>query len=58
MACLVWCGFVEVRTKGRRTLYRVTSKRVQTLVAKAKQFLEQNEAQIATCRRIDERSNR
>lgn len=58
MACLVWCGFVEVRTEGRRTLYRVTSKRVQTLVAKAKEFLEQNEAQIATCRRIDERSNR
>ncbi len=58
MACLVWCGFVEVRTQGRRALYRVTSQRVQTLVAKAKQFLEQNEAQIATCRRIDERRNR
>lgn len=57
MACLVWCGFVEVRTQGRRALYRVTSKRVQTLVAKAKQFLLQNDAQIATCRRIDEPRN-
>ncbi|MDQ3784102.1 MAG: metalloregulator ArsR/SmtB family transcription factor [Actinomycetota bacterium] len=58
MACLVWCGFVEARTLGRRVLYRVTSQRVQTLVAKAKQFLEQNEAQISTCRRIDERRHR
>lgn len=53
MACLVWCGFVETRTEGRRTLYRVTNRRVRTLLEKAKQFLEQNEAQIATCRRIN-----
>lgn len=53
MACLVWCGFVEVRIEGRRTLYRVTNRRVATLVDKAKQFLDQNQAQIATCRRID-----
>lgn len=54
MACLVWCGFVDARTQGRRTFYRVTNSRVKTLLEKAKQFLEQNEAQIATCRRIDE----
>ncbi|MGH2750136.1 MAG: ArsR/SmtB family transcription factor [Actinomycetota bacterium] len=53
MACLVWCGFVEPRTEGRRTLYRVANRRVGTLLDKAKQFLEQNEAQIATCRRIE-----
>lgn len=52
MACLVWCGFVEARTQGRRTVYRVTDRRVRTLLEKAKGFLEQNEAQIATCRRI------
>lgn len=52
MACLVWCGFVESRTEGRRTLYRVTNRRVTTLLQKAKDFLERNEAQIATCRRI------
>lgn len=52
MACLVWCGFVEARTQGRRTVYRVTGRRVRTLLEKAKSFLEQNEAQIATCRRI------
>ena len=52
MACLVWCGFVEARSEGRRTLYRVSNRRVRTLVEKARQFLDQNEAQIATCRRI------
>ncbi|MGH7426881.1 MAG: ArsR/SmtB family transcription factor [Candidatus Methylomirabilaceae bacterium] len=53
MACLVWCGFVDARIEGRRTFYRVTNRRVRTLLEKAKQFLEQNEAQIATCRRLD-----
>lgn len=53
MACLVWCGFVDARIQGRRTFYRVTNRRVRTLLDKAKQFLEQNEAQIATCRRVD-----
>lgn len=53
MACLVWCGFVGARAQGRRTFYRVTNRRVRTLLEKAKQFLDQNKAQIATCRRID-----
>jgi DNA-binding transcriptional ArsR family regulator len=53
MACLDWCGFVDARTKGRRTFYRVTNNRVRTLLDKAKQFLALNEAQIATCRRLD-----
>lgn len=52
MNCLVWCGFVEPRIEGRRTLYRVANRRVGALLDRAKQFLEQNEAQIATCRRI------
>lgn len=53
MACLTWCGFVETRTEGRKTLYRVANRRVRGLVERAKRFLEQNEAQIASCRRID-----
>ena len=53
MACLVWCGFVEARTQGRKTLYHVANRRVRGLVDRAKRFLEQNEAQIASCRRID-----
>src|SRR3990170_4127814 len=54
MACLVWCGFVEARVEGRRTLYRVADRRVRTLVEHARRFLEDNEAQIASCRIIDE----
>lgn len=57
MACLTWCGFVETRTAGRRTLYRVTNRQVRGLLDRAKRFLEQNEAQIASCRRIDTRSD-
>jgi len=53
MSCLVWCGFVQSRTEGRRTLYRVTNRKVGSLLAQAKRFLEANEAQIACCRVID-----
>lgn len=53
MECLIWCGFVDSRIQGRRTLYRVTDTQVPSLLAQAKRFLEANEAQIACCRRID-----
>ncbi len=53
MSCLVWCGFVQSRAEGRRTLYRVTNRKVGSLLAQAKRFLEANEAQIACCRVID-----
>jgi len=53
MSCLVWCGFVQSRTEGRRTLYRVAGRQVRTLLGQAKRFLEANEAQIACCRVID-----
>ena len=51
MNCLVWCGFVESRVEGRRTLYRVTNREVVLLMDQAKRFLDANEAQIA-CRRV------
>jgi DNA-binding transcriptional ArsR family regulator len=53
LGCLLWCGFVESRVQGRRTLYRVTNRQVRSLLDPAKRFLERNEAQIACCRRID-----
>jgi len=53
MNCLVWCGFVQSRIEGRRTLYRVTNPKVGSILAQAKRFLEANEAQIACCRVID-----
>lgn len=53
MACLTWCGFVETRLEGRKTLYRVANRQVRGLLDRAKRFLDQNEAEIASCRRID-----
>lgn len=53
MSCLVWCGFVQSRIDGRRTLYRVTNRKVGSLLAQTKRFLAANEAQIACCRVID-----
>ena len=53
LACLVWCGFLEGRTDGRRTLYRPATGDAQRLLRDGQRFLERNEAQIATCRRID-----
>jgi len=53
LACLVWCGFVQSRIEGRRTLYRVTGRDVRRLLAQAKRLLDDNEAQIVSCRRID-----
>lgn len=53
MMCLTWCGFVQTRVEGRRTLYRVTNRQVRTLIERARAFLDQNEAQIASCRTID-----
>jgi DNA-binding transcriptional ArsR family regulator len=53
LGCLLWCGFVESRVQGRRTLYRATNRQVRSLLDPAKHFLERNEAQIACCRRID-----
>lgn len=52
MACLLWCGFVESRQVGRKTVYHVNRK-LRSLLKQTKAFLEDNEAQIATCRRID-----
>ena len=53
LECLVWCGFVQSRVQGRRTLYRVSDRRVPRLLDQATRFLDRNEAQIARCRRID-----
>lgn len=55
LSCLCWCGLVETRAEGRRTLYRVTNPLVGRLLSLGRQLLEDNEAQIAACRRIDDK---
>lgn len=54
MVCLTWCGFVSARIEGRRTLYRVSNRQVRTLLDRTHSFLGQNEAQIASCRTLDQ----
>jgi len=53
MVCLTWCGFVSTRIEGRRTLYQVNNRQVRTLLDRARSFLDQNQAPIASCRTID-----
>jgi DNA-binding transcriptional ArsR family regulator len=53
LACLTWCGFVETRAEGRKRLYRVADKRVRFIISAAHRFLDDNEAAIASCRRVD-----
>lgn len=57
MVCLTWCGFVQTRVQGRRTLYRVANRQVRTLIERARSFLEQNDAQIASCRTVDKKAS-
>lgn len=52
LACLAWCGFVDTHHEGRKTLYRVSDKRVRSLIAGARRFLHDNEAGIASCRSV------
>lgn len=52
LACLTWCGFVETRSEGRKMLYRVSDKRVRSLIGGARRFLHDNEAAIASCRTV------
>ena len=54
LGCLVWCGFVTARAgPGRRTYYQVRDPAVADLVQRAEGFLADNEAAIASCRRIN-----
>lgn len=53
LACLTWCGFVATRTEGRKTLYRVSDRRVRSLLTGAQRFLHENEAAIASCRSLE-----
>lgn len=52
LACLSWCGFVDTRNEGRKSFYRVSDKRVRSLIAGVRGFLHDNQAGIASCRTV------
>ncbi len=53
LACLVWCGLVESKRRGREVEYRVADPRVVGILDLARALLERSSAEIASCRRID-----
>lgn len=53
LACLTWCGFVTAEKTGREVIYQVASPRVGSLVDLARIYLENTNADIASCRVVD-----
>ena len=58
LACLRWCGFVTTRREHRTVHYRVSDKRVEAIVALARELLADNEEHVAACCRIDASAKR
>lgn len=53
LACLRWCGLVEVRREGRQSFYRLSDPRVWRLLELAQSFLDDNGERIELCQVID-----
>jgi DNA-binding transcriptional ArsR family regulator len=52
LACLRWCGFVDVQRDGRIVRYRVADERVIKVLALGRSLLADNAEHVAACRRI------
>lgn len=52
LACLRGCGYVAVRTDGRRAFYRVTDPRVVKILALGRGMVQDNAAHIFACTRM------
>ena len=57
LSCLVWCGLVDATRRGRNVEYRIGDPRVVGIVDLARGVLERSGAEIAACRRIDDKRN-
>ena len=53
LACLRWCGLVEVRREGRHSFYRLSDPRVRQMLDLARSFLDDNAERIEICQVID-----
>ncbi len=53
LACLRWCGFVDSRREHRTVYYRVSDRRVLTMIELAQSLLHDNAEHVAACHRID-----
>jgi ArsR family transcriptional regulator, cadmium/lead-responsive transcriptional repressor len=54
LACLRWCGFVQIRRDQRRILYRLADARVREMLRLAEAFLTEHGEHIELCRVIDQ----
>ncbi len=53
LACLRWCGFVTARREGTKIYYRVTDRRVRTLLDGGAHFLNEHRESITFCQMLD-----
>lgn len=52
LACLVNCGYLQVRREGRFAYYRLSDPRVAALVTLARELAADNAAAVAACTRM------
>jgi DNA-binding transcriptional ArsR family regulator len=52
LACLKWCGYVGSRQEGRHVHYRVTDKRVATILKLAQEVVADNSEHISSCTKM------
>jgi DNA-binding transcriptional ArsR family regulator len=52
LACLRWCGFVEVERWGRTATYSIRDRRVAAVLAAARQMAADHCHHLASCTRI------
>jgi DNA-binding transcriptional ArsR family regulator len=54
LACLRWCGFVEVRRQGRMVYNRIADQRVEAMLELAESLLADNADHVAACCQIED----
>lgn len=58
LACLKWCGYASSERSGRSIVYRISDKRVRTMLEIAETIVADNAQRLATCSRIRQTSKR
>lgn len=53
LRCLTWCGLVSAGARQGRPRYRIADARVGVFIRMAREFLDDNEAAISTCRIVE-----
>jgi DNA-binding transcriptional ArsR family regulator len=54
LACLTWCGFIQVERRGRGAVYRLAGAHAMALVAMARMFVAENGDALGSCRTLNQ----